>query len=156
MSKSWEAKEDEKERARQEFRREQQEHDRKRAEYRRGLCNVLNFSRFCAEARCKRARRCAGNVDACFAYFWPHVPQDSKNEIRRAMELAAAGMAPAEAVREAKAYVEQRRRIGEEMARRQAARAAATPAEPAPEAASVPATRTHAPARVSGPRIRTL
>jgi len=156
MSKSWEAKEDEKERARQEFRREQQEHDRKRAEYRRGLCNVLKFSRFCADARCKRARRCAGNVDACFAYFWPHVPQDSKNEIRRAMELVAGGMAPAEAVREAKAYVEQRRRIGEEMARRQAARAAATPANLESDAAPVAVTRTRAPARVSGPRIRAL
>ena len=156
MSKSWEEKDAEKERARQEFRREQEERDRSRAAYRRGLCNMLKFSRFCADARCKRARRCAGDVDACFGYFWPHVPQDSKNEIRRAMELAAAGMAPAEAVREAKAYVEQRRRIDAETERRAAARAAAMPANPESDAAPIAVTRTRAPARVSGPRIRAL
>ena len=152
MSKSWEEKDEEKERARQEFMREQEEHRRVQAEGRRRLCTVLKFPRFCADARCKRARRCAGDVEACFARFWPHVPEDVKNEFRRAIELAAGGMAPAEAAREARAYVAQRKRIAEELARRAAARAEA-PVAPEPAPAAV--TRT-GPPRPTGPRIRTL
>ena len=156
MSKSWEAKDDEKERARQAFMREQAERDRAQSERRRRLCSFLKFPQVCGDARCKRARRCAGDVDACFARFWPQVPEEIKENIRHAIKLVGEGAPPHEAAIQAQAYVGQRRRIGEEIARREAARATGTPAEPASDAASIAVTRTHAPARVSGPRIRAL
>lgn len=151
MSKNWEAKDEDKERARQEFVREQAERDRVQTEERRRLCTALKFPQFCDDARCKRARRCAGDVEACFNRFWPHVPEDVKNEIRHAIKLAAAGASPAEAAREAQAYVAQRRRIDRQLVQRPAAPQAKLDAEAAPATA----TRTEPP-RHAGPRIRAL
>jgi hypothetical protein len=81
------------------------------------------------------------------------VPEDIKNEIRQTIVFINEGMAPRQAALEARAYVAQRKRIDEEMKAREAARRAEQPL-PAPEPVAI--TRTHAPARRSGPSVRGL
>ena len=145
------AAEDDKKRAQEQAQRENEADRRQETESRRGLCTFLKFWQFCPDRRCKRARACAGDVAACFNLFWPQVPEDIKNEIRRAIELVRNGMPPHQAAIEARAFVAQRKRIDEETMAREAARAAA---EAQPEPAPVQITRTHAPAYRAGPRIR--
>ena len=137
----------EKKRAQEQFMREKQE----QLEARRKLCTFLLFWQFCADRRCTRARRCAGDVEACFKLFWPQVPEDLKNEIRQTIKFANEGMPPREAAIAAKEYVAQRRRIEAAEKAREAARRAE---QPLPAPAPVTITRTQAPARPVGPRIR--
>ena len=114
--------EDEKKRAQEEYMREQAERRREQIEGRRGLWTFLKFWMVCADRRCTRARKCAGNVEACFDRFWPHVPEYNKNKIRHAIVFMNDGMAPREAAVAAIAYVDQRKRIKEETKAREAAR----------------------------------
>ena len=145
------AEEAEKKRGQEEFMREQETHDRHRREGRRQIGTFLRFPKFCGDRRCKRARACAGNVDACVMHFWPAVPENIKNQIRQTIIFLNEGMPPREAVAAARDYVAQRQRIAEANAAREAAQSAAA-SEPAP--APVKITRTHPPARFTGPRIR--
>jgi hypothetical protein len=75
-----------------------------------------------------------GDVEACFNRFWPHVPDDLKNEIRQAILFMRDGMPPRQAAIEAHEYVAQRKRIEQETMAREAARRAAPP-EPEPASA---------------------
>jgi glycosidase len=145
------AAEDAKKRAQQQFMREQEARDRQQLESRRWLCTFLRFWRVCADRRCMRARQCAGDVEACFNRFWPHVPEDIKNQIRQTIKFMNDGMPPHQAAVAAIEYVAQRRRIEEETKARAAACAVAPPpAAPAP----VPITRVRAAAHRVGPRVR--
>jgi hypothetical protein len=138
-------------RAQEEAQRENERFRREQIEARRKLCTFLLFWQFCADRRCTRARRCAGDVEACVRHFWPHVPEDLKNEIRQTIKFTSEGMSPREAAIAAKEYIAQRKRIEEaEKAREAARRAAQTLPEPAP----LTITRTQAPAPRIGPRIR--
>jgi hypothetical protein len=145
----------EKKRAQEEFMREQQARDRERLEARRKLCTFLRFWMVCPDRRCTRARQCAGDVKACFGLFWPVVPEGTKNEIRQAIMFMNEGMPPRQAAIEARAFVAQRKRIDDEMKAREAARRAEQPL-PESEPAPVKIARTHAPARLIGPRVRGL
>jgi hypothetical protein len=145
------AAEADKKRAQEEAQRENDARRREEIEYRRHLCTSLWFWQFCRDRRCKRAHKCAGDVEVCFNHFWPHVPDDFKNKIRQAIKLASEGMPPRQAASEACAFVAQRKRIDEEMMARAAARRA-MPQEPEP--APVQITRVRAPAHRVGPRIR--
>ena len=107
------AEEAEKKRRQEEFMREQETHDRHRREGRRQIGTFLRFPKFCGDRRCKRARACAGNVDACFMQFWPAVPENIKNQIRQTVIFLNEGMTPREASAAAADYVAQRRRIAE-------------------------------------------
>lgn len=144
--------EDEKKRTQQEAQRQIEANRREERERRRELCTFLTFWQFCADPRCKRARACAGDVERCFNRFWPHVPEDTKNVIRHATQLVRDGMPPAQAAIEAKAYVAQRKRIGEATKVREAARRAAPPP---PEPAPIRSARS-APSRPRGPRVTGL
>jgi hypothetical protein len=66
---------------------------------RRGLCTFLRFWAFCATRGCKRARACVGDQDACFARFWPQVPEEAKIWLRTAITARAQGRTPEEASR---------------------------------------------------------
>ena len=145
------APDDDKKRRQEEFQREQEASRRQQLEGRRGLGNVLKFWQFCPDPRCKRANRCAGDVEVCFGHFWPHVPEDLKNTIRQTVKFASEGMPPRQAAAAAIDYVAQRKRIDEETMAREAVRAAQAPTEPAP--APVRITRTQPPPH-AGPRIR--
>ncbi len=119
---------------------------------RRKLCTHLLFWQFCGDRRCKRARACAGDVEACFKVFWPAVPEELKNQIRQTVIFLKDGMTPREASAAAAEYVEQRMRIAEANAAREAAEREAPPPEPEP--APIKVTRAHPPVRFAGPRIR--
>jgi hypothetical protein len=142
---------DDKKRAQEEAQRENEARRHEALESRRGLCTFLKFWCVCTDRRCKRARQCAGDVEACFKLFWPHVPDDIKNEIRQAFKFMADGMPPRQAVIEAHEYVAQRKRIEQEMLAREAAQRTAPPE---PEPAPVQIIRVRAPARHVGPRVR--
>ena len=77
------------------------------------------------------------------------MPENIKNLIRQSAIFMRNGMPQREAVAAALDYVAQRERTAEA----NAAREAAPPAAP-PEPASVRITRTHPPARFTGPRVR--
>ena len=143
--------EDDKKRAQEQAQRENEARRRQQIESRRGLCTMLKFRLFCTDQRCKRARKCVGDAGACFDRFWPHVPEDLKNEIRQTIIFVNDGMPLRQAAIEARAFVAQRKRIEQDAIAREAARAAAPPP---PEPAPVQITRVRTPARHVGPRIR--
>ncbi len=145
--------EDEKKRAQEAAQRENEARRRRALESRRGVCTVLRFWEVCADKRCKRARGCAGDVEACFDLFWPQVPEDLKDEMRQAIVLVRDGMSPRQAMTEAREFAAQRRRIAQEMAAREAAPCAAPP--PA-ESAPIRITRERPPTHHIGPRVRRL
>ena len=147
------AAEDEKKRAQAQAQRDNEARRRQEIEGRRGLCTHLRFWQFCADRRCKRARQCAGDVEACFNHFWPQVPEDIKAEIRQAILFMRDGMPPRQAASEARAFVAQRKRIEQETMAREAARRVAPP-EPDHVSAPIKITRAQAPARPIGPRVR--
>jgi len=145
--------EDEKKRAQQEAQRQIEANRHAERERRRGLCDLLTFWKFCADARCKRARRCAGDVERCFNLFWPQVPDDIKNEIRHAIKLRSQGVPPQQAADEAHEFVAQRKRIEQAALAREAARRSAPPPVPT-EPPRV--TRNAPPGHRRGPRVRGL
>jgi hypothetical protein len=65
----------------------------------RKLHDGLGFWKVCNEKRCRRVRACAGDVDACNARHWPHVPEEVKTWILAGLEACSAGASPDEAVR---------------------------------------------------------
>jgi hypothetical protein len=142
--------EDEKKRAQEQYMRGQQACGRQLIEAQRKLCTHLRFWHLCADRRCGRARQCAGNAEACFNRFWPHVPEDLKNEIRQTIRLANEAMPPRAAAAAASGYAARRKRIEDEALAREAARRAAPVL---PEPAPITITRTQTPARHAGPRI---
>jgi len=143
----------EKKRAQQEAQRQIEANRREEHERRRGLCDLLRFSRFCADLRCKRARRCAGDVERCFNFFWPLVPDDTKNEIRHAITLMSEGVPPQQAAAEAREFVAQRKRIEQATLERDAAR---RPAPPPVQMEPPRVTRSAPPGQRCGPRVRGL
>ena len=145
--------EHEKKCAQQEAQRQIEANRREERERRRGLCDLLRFSRFCADLRCKRARRCAGDVERCFNFFWPLVPDDVKNEIRHAIKLRSEGVPPQQAAHEAREFIAQRKRIERATLEREAARRSAPP----PIQTELPQITRSAPRdHQRGPRVRGL
>ena len=114
----------------------------------RDFSNGLKFTQLCGDRRCKRAGKCAGDVNACFWRCWRHVPQDFKNTLQMALKLRIDGLSPADAIAGARAEVERRKAA---LARYEAGPVAAEPVVPARIA---PPPRPPAPMR--GPRIRQL
>jgi hypothetical protein len=111
--------ENDKRRAQEEALREIAANRRQEIENRRAFCTGLRFWQFCRDRRCKRARQCAGDAEACFRHFWPIVPDNLKNKIRQAIVFMSEGMAPHEAAAAAIDHVGQRQRIDDAMAARE-------------------------------------
>ncbi|MBI3436921.1 MAG: hypothetical protein HY056_17855 [Proteobacteria bacterium] len=70
---------------------------------RRALHDMLRFPSACRDRRCKRARRCAGDVAACARRFFPHVPARIKAWLHHVEDLREAGLSPVAAARAAEA-----------------------------------------------------
>ena len=67
--------------------------------YRRRMNTRFLFWTVCAEGRCKRAKRCAGDGEACFQRWWPHVPEEFKQEVRAFIDGLRRGLTIEEAAR---------------------------------------------------------
>jgi hypothetical protein len=119
-------------REREEAQRADELRRRQELEGRRALCTTLLFWHICRDKRCKRAHACAGDVAACFSRFWPQVPEDIKDTIRRMIELTRDGMPQPEAAIAAVRDIERRKTIEEEALARHTARMAVPPPAPAP------------------------
>ena len=81
------------------FAREQEKHAAGLTRARRKLCTALNFWRVCERKVCRRARGCAGDANACFVHFWPHVPEEVKIRIQAGIVARRAGGSEADMVR---------------------------------------------------------
>ena len=68
----------------------------------RGLAKVFQFHRVCGDARCKRAKACAGDdPPPCFERLWPHVPEASTILFRVYVTQSCAGASQADAMKAA-------------------------------------------------------
>jgi hypothetical protein len=65
--------------------------------YRRKINTIFLFWTVCPEGPCKRAKRCAGDGEACFQRWWPHVPEECKIELRAFIDGLRRGLTTAEA-----------------------------------------------------------
>ena len=95
---------------------------------RRFLCTQFKFWHVCTRKACRRALKCSGDPHACFALYWPHVPEQIKILYRAGIKARCAGLSPREAARVAIAEVvrwrELEKQYGEPDARAGAAPAA--------------------------------
>lgn len=73
----------------------------------RQLCTQLRFRLACGRKPCRRAKRCTGDVQACFARHWPLVPEEMKVALRASI-LAAQAKLPAHRIRAEAASAVQR------------------------------------------------
>ena len=73
----------------------------------RRMNNYLAFWAICEQGACKRAKRCAGDAQACFDFIFPQLPERMKAQFRAELKAAHAGGTPEEV----------KRRIREELAR---------------------------------------
>lgn len=125
------------------FEREFGERRRREREAVRALNGLLRFWKVC-DAACRRAGVCAGDPQACFGRFWPHVPEELKIFLRAGIQARLKKMSAAEAVRAADAEVERWRAL-----------TAPAPAQPAqPGGSGLPAPPPDSPA--PQPRLRRL
>jgi hypothetical protein len=72
---------------------------------RRFLCTQFKFWHVCTRKACRRALKCSGDPHACFALWWPHVPEEIKILYRAGIKARCAGLSPREAARVATAEV---------------------------------------------------
>ncbi len=72
---------------------------RNASDTKRVFCTALNFWTACERKGCRRARACAGDGEACFARFWPHVPEETKLRLRAGAAARGEGL-PLSAVAE--------------------------------------------------------
>src|SRR5438132_1505126 len=72
---------------------------------RRFLCTQFKFWHVCTRKACRRALKCSGDPPACFALWWPHVPEEIKILYRAGIKARCAGLSPREAARVATAEV---------------------------------------------------
>jgi len=72
---------------------------------RRFLCTQFKFWHVCTRKACRRALKCSGDPHACFALYWPHVPEQIKILYRAGIKARCAGLSPREAARVAIAEV---------------------------------------------------
>jgi hypothetical protein len=77
-----------------------------RADMRR-INNYLAFWAICPQGACRRAKRCAGDAQACFDFIFPQLPERMKAQFRAELKAAHAGGTPEEV----------KRKIREELAR---------------------------------------
>ena len=119
---------------------------------RRELCTVLLFWKFCGDRQCLRARGCAGNVEGCFARFWPHVPEPLKFTIRSFIKASGPGRTRQQIDAQMQSDWQRRRETEAAAARTAEASAPATSRAPLPQ---TPAIVRVAP-RAAGPRLRVL
>jgi hypothetical protein len=115
--------------------------------YRRRMNTRFLFWTVCSDAHCKRAKRCEGDGEACFQRWWPHVPEDFKQEFRLAVQGLHRGLTPEEAMREAQRKIAESKEIDARWERQDEERKA-------PAIAREPTPPVTAPA--SGPRVRSL
>jgi hypothetical protein len=73
----------------------------------RRLNNYLAFRAICPSRACGRAKRCAGDAQACFDYIFPQLPERMKVQFRVTLKAAHAGGSPEDV----------KRKIREELAR---------------------------------------
>ena len=71
----------------------------------RALCKMLKFWRACAQKLCRRTHACSGDPHACFARWWPPIPEDEKVWFRAMIKARVAGLGPREIVKAADAEV---------------------------------------------------
>jgi len=57
----------------------------------RWLNNYFAFWVICQSRACERAKRCAGDAQACFDRMWPHVPERMKVAFRVTLKAVDAG-----------------------------------------------------------------
>jgi hypothetical protein len=104
--------------------------------FNRSLHTHLGFWHVCEQKRCKRARGCVGEVSACAARHFPHVPEDTKAWLQKAFEGLRNGLSPYEASCAATAHVAALNaaleRLDQRMAEAEAARTAARAAAATP------------------------
>lgn len=62
--------------------RDQDDRDTQEQSAKRKLCSGLMFWTVCGRKGCRRARGCAGDAKACFSFFWPHLPEETKIRLR--------------------------------------------------------------------------
>jgi hypothetical protein len=58
--------------------------------------NYFAFWVICETKICKRAKRCAGDAEACHDRMWPHVPERMKFELRATLEAKKSGLSAEE------------------------------------------------------------
>jgi hypothetical protein len=64
----------------------------------RKIHNLFSFWCVCRERQCRRAQACVGDVPACFARHWPHVPEHMKVWLRTCIKARCDGFSVEEAV----------------------------------------------------------
>ena len=66
---------------------------------------MLRYWTACPNRRCRRARRCCGDVESCHALFWPVVPEEIKVWWRAICEARRDRSSQRQALRAASAAV---------------------------------------------------
>jgi hypothetical protein len=139
-----------KKRQREEFERARADADRTRDQARRKLFTHFRLWTVCPDKRCARAKACSGDVGACMKERWRVcISDETRTLLSKTFQLLNDGVPPREAVAAARADIARRKKLVAEFE----ARAASTPAAPAPTAP--PPIRRSAPL-VRGPRVRGL
>ena len=88
-----------------EQKRWQARHDAEQTAAFRLSCTLFRFWRVCTRKGCSRAKACNGDPHACFAQWWPHVPEEAKIALRAKIEALHAGRTPREAAAAATAEI---------------------------------------------------
>jgi hypothetical protein len=117
---------------------------------RRKFFNVIEIWRVCRERRCRRARACIGDLERCWKFHIPLIPQDTKTWVKKMFEMRLAGYSSEEASAAADRHLAEVKAA--EAAFDAAESACAAPPAVPDETARQPA----APARAPMPRVRTL
>ena len=123
---------------------------------RRWQCTNFKLWTVCAERRCRHAKSCAGDPEACLWRWWRHIPEDFKAYYRAWVRAMQNQKLDSQQVHEAAmAELERWRELEAKFAAERAAAAAGAtaPAEPGPPPPPV-APRTVPDSRA--PRIRSL
>ena|SRR5262245_23115174 len=120
---------------------------------RRVKCTLLRFWTVCRHARCRRARACTGDADACFVDRWREMPGHLRVFFHTNIEALFDGASPQEAKRQADAEVERWMDVFRAEAEREDAVRFPRDPDP-PPAATAPQPPGDGPRR--GPRIRSL
>ncbi|MEW6449542.1 MAG: hypothetical protein AB1490_02735 [Pseudomonadota bacterium] len=114
--------------------------------YRRKMNTGFLFWTVCSEGPCRRAKRCAGDGEACFQRWWPHVPEEFKQSIRAAIDGLRRGLSPEEAVNQVESKLAEWNEIDARMAQE----------EEEEEQNAKPVVREPVIAPAHGPRVRSL
>lgn len=130
-----------------------------RKQMRRWQCTLFLFWSVCTNKACRRARACAGEPEACFARWWPHVPQEVKVRYRAMVKTsdrspAEIGRAGAEAVARYRRAKEEDEAAARDGRFESPAPQTSVPQASVPQASMPPVPAPQAPARPERPLAR--